>query len=43
MSADPYDLDMFMSDNIDYPSTPSDSNSETESENNSETLTTVSI
>lgn len=43
MSADPYDLDMFMSDNIDYPSTPPSSNSETESENDSETLTTVSI
>ena len=40
-TADHHEIDIVMSDNIDYPSTPSESDSETESE--SETLTTVSI
>ena len=42
-AADPYELDMFMSDNIDYPSTPTENSSETdtstETDNDSETHT----
>lgn len=42
MSADPHDLDTFMSDGYyDYPSTPSDTDADSESD--SETLTTISI
>lgn len=46
-AADPYDLNMYMSDNIDYPSsqsdTDADTDTDTDTESDSGTMTTISI